>query len=219
MNGDDLARDGGRRRGGDHAGNTDSPTARRAFTHWPLLIGDIKTRHGLTFVSSAEPGGFSVDDLRRIPDDGRRVELLKGVVVVRPPLTPGQQQLIRNLYIRLCDTCPKQFMAVERRDVRLGEATVFRPDVQVVPHDEDDGTFPEIVVELRPDDTDSDERRAKMHGYRDVGVPSYWIVNPEKARVAVYEIKYIKRDTLMYRCDEVCERAQRYRWRLWAGSA
>jgi Uma2 family endonuclease len=211
-----VSQDGGRGRGG-------GPAGRDGFTRWPLPVGDVRTRRGLTFVSSAEPGGFSVEDLRRIPDDGRRVELLNGVAVVRPALTPAQQKITRNLYVRLCDASPEHLVPVDDgRDLRLGEATVFKPDIQVVPRDDDEaggpGMFPELVVELRPDDGDSDERRAKMRGYREAGVPSYWIVCPETATVAVFELKYIKRDSSVYRCDEVCERGRRYGWRLWAGT-
>jgi Uma2 family endonuclease len=212
------ANESGRGKGG--------PAGRQAFTNWPLPIGDIKTRHGLTFVYSSEPGGFSPEDLLRLPCDGRRVELLNGVAVVRPALTPSQQQLIRHLYVRLCDTCPKHLTVLDGPcDVWLGPATVFRPDIQVVPREcmrEDDtpgNTHAELVVELRPDDTDSDERRAKMHGCRDADIPSYWIIDPKTGRVAVYERKYIKRDSTTYCHDEVCERGQRNGWRLWAGSA
>jgi Uma2 family endonuclease len=211
------------------SGRSGGSAGRDGFSRWPLPVGEVKTRHGLTFVSSAEPGGFSVEDLWRIPDDGRRVELLNGVAVVRPALTPAQQKIMRNLYVRLCDTSPKHLVPVDdQRDLRLGDATVLRPDIQVLPRDRDKdeadrpgmaGMFPELVVELRPDDGDSDERRAKMRGYRDAGIPSYWIVCPETATVAVYELKYIKRDSSVYRCDEVCERGRRYGWRLWAGTA
>jgi Uma2 family endonuclease len=179
----------------------------------------------MIFVCSAEPGGFTPADLARLPDDGRRVELLDGVALVRPALTPAQRQIVRDLYLRLCDTCPTHLMVVDGpHDVRVGPATVLRPDITVLPRgpagDDDPrgGARPELVVELRPDTSATGERSGRMRAYRDAGIPSCWIVDPAREQVAVYELKFIKRD-ITYHRDEICERGHRYGWRLWASRA
>lgn len=186
------------------------------YADWPLPVGRVRHRHDLTFVHSAEPGGFSVDDFRRIPDD--RVELVGGVAVVRPEPSREQQQVVDDLYKDLAATCPAGLAPFTgAHGVQVGPATVLRPDVLVRPP-ENDGAVPVLVVEVRPDYDPLyrwGERRAKFHGYRDAGVASYWTVNPDTGTVAVYELNYLVRPR-RFTHGEVCKRGRQGGWRLWA---
>jgi Uma2 family endonuclease len=205
----------GRGAGRTGGGAGGGPLARRDFTHWPVPVGGVTTRDGLTFVHSPARGGYSVEDFQTIPDG--RVELLDGVVVVRPELTPAQRRVVGELYQDLCDRCPEGLTPSDGRlDVRAGRATVFRPDFQVLSRDGEDA--PRLLVaEARPDRGPAHraaEREAKLRGYRDAGIPSYWAIDPDKSTVAVYETRYVKRGS--FRCEQVCARGQRYWWRPWA---
>jgi hypothetical protein len=203
---------------GSSAASTDDPDAQPAFAHWPVPVGQLKTRGELTFVHSSEPGGFSVEEFFRIPDE--RVELLDGVVVVRPDVTALERRLMDGLHQELCDRCPKGFVPMYGPlDVRVGPVTVFRPDIQVLSGEGADAPRM-LVVEVMPDRDywhRRADRQAKLHGYRDIGVGSYWAVDPDTSLVTVYEINYLKKGS--YRCDEVCARGQRYWWRMWAQSS
>ncbi len=96
-----------------------------------MPVGQVVTHHGLTLVTSSEPGGFTVDEFRRIPDD--RVELLDGMAVLRPELTAEDRQVLAGLYEALCATCPQHLVPFDGvLDVQVGPATVFRPDIQVL---------------------------------------------------------------------------------------
>jgi Uma2 family endonuclease len=175
------------------------------------------TRHGLTYVHSAEPDGFTAADLEAVPES--RVELLAGVLLVRPEPTPEERRMLDEVCERLRETRPRH-VTVRRgpRDVRIGPATVFRPDLLVTAR-RGGGGVPLLVVETRPDRGAHyrwREREAKMHGYREAGVDSYWVVDPLRSMVAVYELVYRKRGE--FPCDAVCARGWRNGWRLWAES-
>jgi hypothetical protein len=163
---------------------------------WPVPVGRVVRRHGLTYVHAAEPGGFSVEDFRRIPDG--RAELVDGVVVLRPEPSPEGLRMLARICEDFADGgCPAGYAAVAGPvDVRIGPATVLRPDVAVRLLGDDEGVLPVLVVEARPDyDTHHrwEERRAKFHGYRDAGVASYWMLNEETGKIRVYELNYMQR--------------------------
>ncbi len=163
---------------------------------------------------SSEPDGFSVADHRRIP--GGRVELLDGILVVKPELIPLHQRAVNDLYRKLRTTCPTHLdPLLGPLDVPVGPATVFRPGIVVRPRGKG-RTLPTLVVEVRPDRGSYyrwHERQMKSHGYRDAGVPSYWVLDPDASSVAVYELTYHKRGS--YSAGEVCAKGQRNWWRLW----
>jgi hypothetical protein len=183
---------------------------------WPVSVGKVRNVDDLTYVHSADPGGFSVEDFRRIPD--HCVELLDGVVVVRPAPTPTGLRMVNQIYKDFADGgCPTGYEAVSGPvDVQLGPATILRPEI-VVQRLGDDDAPPALVVEIRPDFDRHprwEERRAKVDGYRDAGVASYWVLNEETGNVRVYELGYRQRQKLVG-FDEVCAKGRRWQWRLW----
>ncbi len=193
-----------------------APLVSQTFAHWPAPIGKIETRHGLTYVHSLEPGGFSAEEFSRLPV-GDRVELRDGVVVVKPELIPAHRRVMDDLYEELCDKCPKDLIPFDGRlDVRIGPNTVFRPDIQVLSREGNDPPRVLVVDALPARDMwyRALERNTKRHGYLDAGVASYWIVDPEALSVAVYEMNYLERGD--FGCGEVCVKGRRNRWGLWA---
>jgi hypothetical protein len=206
-----------------------------SWKDWPVPVGRVVHRDGLTFVHAAGRAGFSVGQFRRIPDG--RAELIDGVVVLRPAPSAAVLGMLARIYEDLAagGGCPDGFVAVPGPvDVRVGPATVLRPDVAVTPDepaepdDEDPdpdadagrgwGVLPVLVVEARPDyDTHHrwEERRAKVHGYRDAGVASYWTLNPETGAVRVYELNYTQRPKIVA-YDRAVAAGRKWGWRLWA---
>ncbi len=199
----------------DVDGDADSPGPRTDFTDWPVPVGRVLIHDGLTFVHSSEPAGFSADDFRQIPE--RRVELLDGVAVLKPKLTPEHRQVMADLYRQLCETCPEHLVPSDGYlDVQVGPATIFRPDIQLLsPADKDAPRA--LVVEARPNRERylrCPEWDAKLRGFRDVGAVSYWVVDPAYPSIDVYELKYLKRNS--FRLGEVCAKRQWHRWGVWA---
>src|SRR5215470_10881488 len=125
---------------------------------------------------------FTVEDLDRLPDDGRRYELLDGVLIVSPRPTTVHQLAASLLTTRLTIACPDCFYVVAEPAVQLSDKTEFDPDIVVVRRDDVGGakfwTPPLLAVEIRSPSTAIIDRNAKLAAYEAFGVPSYWIFDP-----------------------------------------
>jgi Uma2 family endonuclease len=58
---------------------------------------------------------FTVDDLDQTPDDGRRYELVDGVLIVSPAPTVPHQVVLSELAVQLHHACPPDLFAAPRR--------------------------------------------------------------------------------------------------------
>ena len=138
---------------------------------------------------------FTVAELDRMPDDGRRYELLDGVLVVSPRPTTIHQ-VVGGTAVR----CPQR--RLPRRPLRgappavwLGPQTEFDPDLVVVRMDQIGGAKftepPLLVVEIRSPSTAIIDLNRKKAAYERFGVPSYWIVNPgpPQPELTVFELR------------------------------
>jgi Uma2 family endonuclease len=129
---------------------------------------------------------FTVAELDRIPDDGRRYELLDGVLVVSPRPTTIHQFVAMRLLRMLADACPEELCVVPEPALQLGPQTEFDPDLVVVLMDQVGGAKfidpPLLVVEIRSPSTALVDLNRKKSAYERFGVPSYWIVNPDPPR-------------------------------------
>ena len=138
---------------------------------------------------------FTVADLDRIPDDGRRYELLDGALIVSPRPTTVHQVLAGRLYSILSSACPEGLCVVPEPAVELGPQTEFDPDLVVVRMDQVGGAKftgpPLLVIEIRSPSTALVDLNRKKAAYERFGVPSYWIVNPDPPRpeLTVFELR------------------------------
>lgn len=126
---------------------------------------------------------FTVAELDRIPDDGRRYELLNGALVVSPRPTTIHQFVAMRLLRALADACPEDHCVVPEPAVMLGPQTEFDPDLVVVRMEQIGGAKltepPLLVVEIRSPSTALIDLNRKKDAYERFGVPSYWILNPD----------------------------------------
>jgi len=138
---------------------------------------------------------FTVAELDRMPDDGRRYELLSGVPVVSPRPTTVHQFVAMRLLRVLADACPEDLCVVPEPAVMLDPQTEFDPDLVVVRMDQIGGAKftepPLLVVEIRSPSTALIDLNRKKAAYERFGVRSYWIVNPEppQPELTVYELR------------------------------
>jgi Uma2 family endonuclease len=149
-------------------------------------------------VPEAWPGAghpFTVAELDRMPDDGRRYELLDGVLVVSPRPTTVHQAVAGRLHAILSRICPEGLLAVPEPALQLGPQTEFDPDLVVVSLDHIGGAKftepPLLVVEIRSPSTALVDLNRKKSAYEKFGVPSYWIINPDTAQpeLTVFELR------------------------------
>lgn len=146
--------------------------------------------------ADAKPAGpFTVEELDRLPNNGRRHELFDGVLVVSPRPTTIHQAVLGRLQGLLSGVCPDDLLVVPEPALQLSAKTEFAPDLVVVPIDDvGDAKFtkpPLLVVEIRSPSTAIIDLNRKKRAYERFGVPSYWIVNPDPAQpeVIVFELR------------------------------
>jgi Uma2 family endonuclease len=139
---------------------------------------------------------FTVDDLDRLPDDGRRYELVDGVLVVSPRPTTVHQLAATRLATLLDNACPADLCVLAEPTVQLSADTEFDPDVVVVRQQDVGGAKvtapPLLVVEVRSPRTALIDLNRKKAAYQGFGVRSYWIMDPEPRRpsLTVFELRH-----------------------------
>lgn len=130
------------------------------------------------------PGrAFTVADLDRMPDDGRRYELLDGVLLVSPQPVVAHQWVVLELATVLQQACPDNLAAVPEPAMQLAADTEFDPDIVVV-RDEILGSAkvtepPLLVVEVQSPSTALIDLNVKKAAYERFGIGAYWIVVPD----------------------------------------
>ena len=140
-------------------------------------------------VAGPRQGCWTYRDYAAIPDDGRRYEIVDGVLYLMPAPNVSHQNTMAALttylrihidFTRLGKTFPSPI------DVRLPPGdSVVQPDVVVVLnqhremlHDAYILGGPDLVDEVSSPGTATYNRRAKMDLYARAGVPEYWIADP-----------------------------------------
>ena len=139
-----------------------------------------------------------------------RLELLRGkIALMSPAPSRKHQQILVNLLLQIGNYLDGKscFVYCAPFDVRLpinrGDSTeysVVQPDLCVV-CDEDklDGKgctgAPDLVVEILSPGNTKKEMKDKFNLYEEAGVQEYWIVDPERLHMLIFELndqgKYI----------------------------
>jgi Uma2 family endonuclease len=132
-------------------------------------------------------------DLEALPDDGHRYELLDGMLLVSPSPRFQHQMMLGNLYLLLrAAATPGLLVLGAPFAVALAEDTEVQPDLLVAPRtsftDKELPGPPLLAVEVLSPSTRRVDLLLKRDRYQAAGVPSYWIVDPEKPSVTVLEL-------------------------------
>ncbi len=136
---------------------------------------------------------FTVDDLDFMPDDGNVYELIDGVLFVSPPPGRRHQRALVRLGELLDDTCPEELAVLwPPYVIRPSPDTELRPDVQVAWDEDIDGEVvfdaPELVVEVVDHSSTINDLNNKKAAYERMGVPHYWVLDPSRPALLVYEL-------------------------------
>lgn len=139
------------------------------------------------------PGHLTVDDYLALPEDGRRFELLDGVLEEMTSPTLKHQRAIGRLYVLLVHALQDAGVGevlLAPFDVILDERTVLQPDLVVIRR-ENSGILnprnargaPDVAIEVLSPSTRRKDELRKARLYARAGVPWYWIVDPEVDRI------------------------------------
>jgi Uma2 family endonuclease len=147
-------------------------------------------------VTSALPRSrpLTYDDLQQLPDDGHRYELVDGTLIVTPAPSWLHQRVVANLSRALHPGCPPELEVYPASpDVVLSAVTVLLPDVLVVRR-ADLGRRavegpPVLAVEVLSPSTRRIDLGTKKLTFEAAGVPSYWVVDPDRPSLTVFELE------------------------------
>jgi Uma2 family endonuclease len=168
----------------------------------------------LTFLDDGEQnwpvqGHWTYEDYLRLPDDGRRYEVIRGVLYVSPSPKYRHQYVITKLFRqvdRFVDENALGIVLTAPFDVILtGIATPIEPDFLFLREgrepSENDGCFegaPDLIVEVLSPRSRRYDQRTKFEAYEEAGVPEYWLVDPMARTVVIYTLggngRYVELD-------------------------
>jgi Uma2 family endonuclease len=135
-------------------------------------------------------------ELRLMPDDGKRYELIDGEVFVTPSPSEKHQRVLGNLFLSISNhvkTKNRGRVYIAPFDVVFGEKTALQPDLLFVSA----GRLgiigpeyvlgaPDLVVEVLSPYRQSYDRVTKLDQYALHGVIEYWVVDPIAESVEIY---------------------------------
>ena len=144
-------------------------------------------------------GEYTLDDYYALPDE-RRVELIDGVFYDMSAPAVIHQKILGELFIlfRECMDAHEGECEVYLSpcDVRLDcdNKTMVQPDLLVIcgPYDLGAKCFegaPDLALEILSPSTRSKDMLLKLYKYQNAGVKEYWIVDPDRETVMVYDFR------------------------------
>ena len=156
------------------------------------MAAPIEQTRGLP-VTPPSGGEWTVELLDQLPDDNLRYEILDGILLVSPSPIPRHQRAIFRLGRILDDACPADLeLFIAPLDWRPDERTSLEPDLLVVAKDrigeKNIQENPAIVVEVLSPSSRRYDRLLKFGRYAEAGIPQYWIVDPDRPSVEVYDL-------------------------------
>ncbi len=140
---------------------------------------------------------YTVEDIEALPD-GLRAELIDGQIFYMATPSRKHQQILMAISAALafhmkrqggaCKVYPAPFAVYLNRD----ELTYLEPDISVVCDKsklEDDGCHgaPDFTAEIISPGSRSRDCLLKLFHYRNAGVREYWLIDPERESVTVYD--------------------------------
>jgi Uma2 family endonuclease len=142
---------------------------------------------------------LSYEEFRRLPDDGKRYELIRGEVHLSPAPTTRHQFVLQNLFLNLGPHVARQRLGevlVAPLDVRLAVDTALQPDLifisnaraGIIREDWIAGA-PDLVVEILSPSTAAHDRAIKLALYGEAGVPWVWFLDPVAKTVEVLKLE------------------------------
>ena len=151
-------------------------------------------------IESAQ-GDWVYDDFLALPDDGRRYEIIEGVLYVSNAPSAEHQLIVTNLATDLLTHVRAHRLGqviVTPFEVHLSERTrPVQPDLIFVSSGRWLGSgvqfftgAPDLVVEVLSPSSIRTDRVIKFTAYEQASVAEYWIVNPGLHSIEVYTLSH-----------------------------
>lgn len=143
-------------------------------------------------------GDWTYESYRRLPDDGRRYEVIRGTLYVSPAPSVDHQRAVTRLF-RLLD---RLVLADQLGEVLMAPLDILLPGDIAAPVQPDLVFFktgnepkagaknfrgvPDLVIEVFSPGTRRFDERIKLAAYRDAGVPEVWFADPQASSLVVH---------------------------------
>ena len=137
-------------------------------------------------------GPWTREQRDALPDDGRKFELVDGMLVVTPAPARRHQGVVSWLMEALLSARPAHLRVLSSPvDVVTASGSVFQPDLIVVRAEESDQleVMPLLAVEVLSPGTRGYDLVDKRDYYERAGIASYWVVDPERVELIAWELR------------------------------
>ncbi|HEV2854753.1 MAG TPA: Uma2 family endonuclease [Thermoanaerobaculia bacterium] len=146
-------------------------------------------------------GEWTYEDYLRLPEDGNRYEVIRGILYVTAAPSYKHQSVVGELMLTLGHFVRERGLGKPLTapfDVKLpfGIASPVQPDLIVLrtgnlPNWEVKNFegVPDLVAEVLSPRTRRRDRTVKLKAYQDAAVPELWLVDPDERTVEVYVLK------------------------------
>ena len=159
------------------------------------ILGEAESVYG----AEKQQGEYTLEDYYALPEE-RRVEMIDGVFYDMASPSNIHQLISGEIFRSFSDFIRKKegkcIAAYAPLDVQLdcNDRTIVQPDVMIVC---DRKKFqrgliygaPDLVVEILSKTTKRKDNYTKLMKYAVAGVREYWIVDPERKKVVVYDLE------------------------------
>lgn len=138
---------------------------------------------------------YTVDDYRQLPE-GAPFQLVQGKLIYMPSPKDKHQEILGKLHVAVFAHNARnksEMVRIAPLDVHLNEKNVFQPDLLFISNERKeilkDWVFgaPDLVVEILSKGTAKIDLKQKKEEYGKHNVLEYWVINPEKETLDIYE--------------------------------
>lgn len=142
---------------------------------------------------------YTIDDIYALPD-GQRAELIDGQLYMMAPQSRTHQRIVGELFTVInqyikkkngsCEADIAPFAVFLNQD----DKNYVEPDISVICdpaklNDKGCTGAPDWIIEVVSPGSRRTDYFTKLFKYRTAGVREYWIVDPEKDRILVYDFE------------------------------
>lgn len=142
---------------------------------------------------------YTIEDIYNLPE-GTRAELIDGQIFYMAPPSTTHQRILSFLHLHIaqyiqshngdCEVFPAPFSVL----LNMDDKNHVEPDISVICdknkiNDTGCQGAPDWIIEIVSPSSKRMDYSIKLFKYRSAGVKEYWIVDPIKSRITVYDLK------------------------------
>ncbi len=145
------------------------------------------------------PKKFTYRDYLELPEDGKRYEVINGELIMTPAPLTIHQKITTEIVLALGNYVKKNNLGTVLTapvDVVLSDINVLQPDILFVSNERKEiitekniSGAPDLVIEILSPSTAYYDLFDKKELYERFGVKEYWIVDPMRKWIEVYNLK------------------------------